>query len=139
MSKICTSIEQSKKLLELGLNPDTADMCYCPIMDIDSMSNTGFLKIPDCHPFSEVKDCKVQYLPAWSLSALLDFLKNNINNHSTYEMVYLPSTFDGRGKHLYNTFRFSIDDTDFQKDVYTEDALDAVFEMVKLLFEEKKL
>lgn len=128
MSKICTSIEQSKKLLELGLNPDTADMYWW------SSGKRYYIEAMDDDDFNEEGD-----IPAWSLSALFDFLKNNINNHSTYEMVYLPSTFDGRGKHLYNTFRFSIDDTDFQKDVYTEDALDAVFEMVKLLFEEKKI
>lgn len=81
MSKICTSLKQSKKLLELGLSPDTADMCYRPIMDIDSMSNTGFLEIPDCYPFSEVKNCKVQYLPAWSLSALLDLTPDIIGDY----------------------------------------------------------
>ena len=27
-SQICTTIEQSKRLLELGLKPETADMCY---------------------------------------------------------------------------------------------------------------
>jgi hypothetical protein len=74
MNKICTSIDQSKKLIELGIDINTADMCYCPIMDIDSMSNTGFLEIPECYPFSEVKECRVQYLPAWSLSALLKLI-----------------------------------------------------------------
>lgn len=28
MNKICTSLEQSKKLVELGLDLNTADMCY---------------------------------------------------------------------------------------------------------------
>lgn len=28
MSKICTSIEQSKKLIELAVDIGTADMCY---------------------------------------------------------------------------------------------------------------
>ena len=43
-------------------------------MDIDSMNSVGFDKIPLCCPFNEVKECNVQYLPAWSLAALLNLL-----------------------------------------------------------------
>lgn len=28
MNKICTNLEQSKKLIELGIDVNTADMCY---------------------------------------------------------------------------------------------------------------
>jgi hypothetical protein len=32
MNKICTSIEQSKKLLELGIDVNTADMYYQKVL-----------------------------------------------------------------------------------------------------------
>ena len=78
MNNICTSIEQSKKLIELGIDVNTADMCYCPTMNIDSGKNEGYLKVPECYPFSEVKDSLIPYLPAWSLSALLGLMPKSI-------------------------------------------------------------
>lgn len=74
MNKICTDIEQSKKLTKI-LPIESADMTYRPIMDIDSMSNSGFLNIPECYPFNEFKDCIIKPLPCWSLSALLNYFR----------------------------------------------------------------
>lgn len=34
MNKICTSIEQSQKLIEIGIDTNTADMYYDNILDI---------------------------------------------------------------------------------------------------------
>jgi len=63
MNKICTSIEQSKKLIELGVDINTADMYW-------SLTNQN-------HPPVIGKYC-AEYggmrLPAWSLSALFDIL-----------------------------------------------------------------
>ena len=60
MSKICTSIEQSKKLIELGIDVNTADMYY----DVNSY---GIQDKP------EVAIGKVwsKDIPAWSLTALI--------------------------------------------------------------------
>lgn len=68
-----TSLEQSKKLSEI-LPLESADMIYMPMMDIDSMSNSGFFDIPECYPFNEFKDSNNKPLPCWSLAALLDVL-----------------------------------------------------------------
>lgn len=84
MNKICTSIEQSKKLMELGIDVNTADMTYRPIMDIDSMSNSGFLDMPDCYPFNEFKDCYIKPLPCWSLSALYALLPERTDISKAY-------------------------------------------------------
>ena len=73
--KSYSDLEQSKKLAKI-LPIENADMTYMPIMDIDSMSNSGFLNIPDCYPFNEFKDCDTKPLPCWSLGALLDVLPN---------------------------------------------------------------
>lgn len=78
MDKICTSLEQSKKLIELEIDVNTADMCYCPMMNIDSGKNEGYLEVPECYSFSEVKDSLVPYLPAWSLTALLKLMPSEL-------------------------------------------------------------
>ena len=134
MNKICTSIEQSKKLIELGIDVNTADMTYRPIMDIDSMSNVGFLNIPECYPFNEFKDCNIKPLPAWSLSSLLDMLD--------YEVV------DAEGESCY--LKIDKDDIEYQiryedrwnsgiETKWYDNSLDAAFEMVCRLKENNLL
>jgi hypothetical protein len=71
--KSYTDLEQSRKLAEI-LPLESADMIYIPMMDIDSMSNSGFFDIPECYPFNEFKDSDTKPLPCWSLAALLGVL-----------------------------------------------------------------
>lgn len=86
--KAYTDIEQSKKLSEI-LPLESADMCYLPIMDIDSMSNTGFLDTPECYPFDEYpKNSSIKPLPCWSLAALLATLPNEIITDNRFECHY---------------------------------------------------
>ena len=54
-----TSIEQSKKLLELGLSPETADMFY-----IEGSSAIG-INVPF------VKESEMNRIPCWSVGALI--------------------------------------------------------------------
>ena len=73
-TKICTSLEQSKKLVELGLSGvNTADMYYY---------NLGYTQVPRVihsdHDRELVKCC----LPAWSLSRLLVIIRD-------YQCVWL--------------------------------------------------
>ena len=76
--KAYTDIGQSKKLTEF-LPLESADMTYRPIMDIDTMSNTGFLDTPDCYPFDEYsKNSSIKPLPCWSLVALFNVLPKDI-------------------------------------------------------------
>ena len=67
MAKICTSIEQSKKLIELGVDVNTADMYY----DVNSYGIQGKPEVVIGKVWS--KD-----IPAWSLSALIELLPNKI-------------------------------------------------------------
>lgn len=64
MSKICTSQEQSKKLVELGIDVNTADMYY----DCNSYGIQGKPEVAIGTVWS--KD-----IPAWSLIALLGVMK----------------------------------------------------------------
>ena len=67
MAKICTSIEQSKKLIVLGVDINTADMYY----DVNSY---GIQSKPEV---AIGKVCNKD-IPAWSLSALIELLPNKI-------------------------------------------------------------
>ena len=68
MTKICTTIEQSKKLIELGIDVNTADMWYLPIKDSHKLVTTPSLTRG--------------IIPAWSLSALLELIPNYVINKS---------------------------------------------------------
>ena len=62
---IATTIEQSKHLLELGLDPKTADMAYiCGAPESLNVVDDYYLK--DIHDEYDI--------PAWSLSALLEVM-----------------------------------------------------------------
>ena len=109
MAKICTSQEQSKKLIELGVDVNTADMYY----DVNSY---GIQSKP------EVAIGKVwsKDIPAWSLTALLKLipkfsLEKDISNNAGYELHY-----------NYNT-------------TYYDEPVDAAFEMICWLKKYDKL
>ena len=62
MTKICTDIKQSQKLIELGIDVDTADMHYVPYPN-----DEGWYDIP----IIGKAYIPLNQLPCWSLSALL--------------------------------------------------------------------
>ena len=76
MNKICTSIKQSLKLIELGIDVNTADMYY--------PNRVGG------HNYPLPIECKMglpllsQELPAWSLAALLNVLPADYIAHKHY-------------------------------------------------------
>ncbi|MBO6271788.1 hypothetical protein J6O48_03295 [bacterium] len=128
MNKICTSIEQSKKLIELGIDVNTADMywkngvsdryiqCFTPFVCGDYQNGINF-----------------DYdIPAWSLSALLGLMPTDdkrdeyyvdIESHSDYHTVSYRNCWDGC---IYS-------------EVSEESLLDAAFEMTCWLLENKKI
>ena len=70
MSKICTTIEQSKKLMELGLDIKTADMNWHSFDNIKPFVRA----FPYVHENGAIEGI----LPAWSLSALLELMPNEL-------------------------------------------------------------
>lgn len=73
--KICTDIEQSKKLIELGIDINTADMMW----DDWSLIDEGWKLSVGYYPEIE-KDYGRKCYPAWSLAALLDILRNRASS-----------------------------------------------------------
>ena len=70
-SQICTTKEQSGRLLALGLNRETADMCWFNDM-----------QKPFCAPYKcfaeKAQDMKWVILPAWSLHRLIEMMPTYI-------------------------------------------------------------
>lgn len=76
MTKICTTIEQSKKLIELGLSQETADMSYIetPINEFRLMA----YNYKETVVLRDLRGSDAVVYPCWSLSALLKLMPTTI-------------------------------------------------------------
>lgn len=90
-TQICTTIEQSKRLLELGLKPQTSDCYYYAIQYFDDVcyENTGKMAIGlrintdneghfDYLLESFGLDDMDCFIPAWSLHRLMEMLPESV-------------------------------------------------------------
>ena len=64
-----TSIEQSRRLIELGLSPETADMCYM-YTKFDGESEPQY--------FASLSKAKTNDIPCWSEGALLELIPSHL-------------------------------------------------------------
>ena len=121
MSQIATTIEQSKKLIELGLSADTADMYYYKeniFNNALATFNGALLVKGNSKPEDEYT------ILAWSLSALLSLIKPV--NENTYT---IQGTLDGGAIISFE----EATSVAFQEN----NILDAAFEMACYLLENK--
>ena len=84
-SQICTTREQSERLLALGLKKETADMCHIPFrskVDGETLEYTEHCSLP------HGKD-----IPAWSLHRLIEMMPKSIyhNKEDWYKVIYNSS------------------------------------------------
>ena len=143
MNKICTSQEQSKKLIELGIDVNTADMFW------DTLS----AKNPEAHVDNHhlVDEYDEHRVPAWSLSALMNLLPSEFTEVGEYsETIYkiyirkysLTDDVDIY-QIAYGNYRWYEDGSRSWSDLINtgekEELIDAVFQMVVLLLKNKKL
>lgn len=127
MNKICTSIEQSQKLLELGVDIYTADMFW---------KNGVSDKYIQCfNPFVGCgTDIDYDYdVPAWSLSALLRILPVYISG-SRLRMDISKNDFN-----LWFEDLSSGTADESLPDITKENPVDACYEMILKLHEQKLL
>ena len=82
MNKICTTIDQCKKLLDLGIDINTADLTVTNL-PLQDGSRFDFIccKLPN-DTFSSITDGKSEKIPAWSLSALLELIPESIDDNT---------------------------------------------------------
>lgn len=122
MNKICTSIDQSKKLIELGIDVNTADMRY----HTDSMYETYPCdEIVYTINFGKPQKYNKYDIPAWSLSALMELMNCICYNVS----------LNCHGAE----WNIKFDDSEKYKDFTKDYPLDAAFEMVCWLLENDRL
>lgn len=122
MTKICTNIKQSKKLIELGIDRKTSDMYYWCGSDL----RIGGYKAQD-----EELD-----IPAWSLSALLELMPKD--ESKTIDLCL------GGSNGIEHTFDWfcTCDENDEPygyKTFHTNNPIDCTFEMICWLLESKKI
>ena len=119
MNKICTSIEQSQKLIELGIDRNTADMLWTYDFTVNDINGLNVIS-ENLKP--EEKD-----IPAWSLSALLGLMPKLYEfEDDPDDGGCQPNLCKGWDNNLWHVvYRFSIYNTEWY-----DDPIDAAFEMV---------
>lgn len=94
-----TTIEQSKKLLELGLSPETADMFY--FLDPTPAGCIYHLTVPQIG--FGVKTREPEYdkgdVPCWSVEALLELIPKHPKFNTVFR--FLESQIDGSYKYIW--------------------------------------
>lgn len=70
----CTTLEQSKQLLELGLNPETSDMTYLTGIRDGEEEIYGILPYKNLEPDCRKGDILYKNIPAWTYYKLLTIL-----------------------------------------------------------------
>ena len=108
MNKICTSIGQSQRLIELGFDRKSSDMFYWCGED---------LRIGGYKAQSEEFD-----ISAWSLTALLRMMPKSI--------ISTPNPFSDN---------YCCRNVEFDMEFYADNPVDAAFETLSWLLENKKL
>ena len=77
-SQICTTVEQSIRLLNLGLKPETADMHYLWAgywhLSLEPWEHAVGDYPFDFHSEEEQEDWKLRHHPAWSLHRLIEIV-----------------------------------------------------------------
>ena len=163
MNKICTSIEQSKKLIELGIDVNTADMYYHKVLPkSDKIEHTPKVGNPleslewynkgYTHFGKEPLNLEEYCVPAWSLSALLKLIKSEIYGETIYGDIITYKVDFRKYKFTddvdlyqiaYGSIKFDVDGqysfTDMINTVQKEDPIDAAFQMVCWLLENEKI
>lgn len=71
-SQICTTREQSERLLALGLKKETADMVHSTIVVLDNPKD-----LISEHPWTARQEVTDNWYPAWSLHRLIEILDVN--------------------------------------------------------------
>ena len=78
-SQICTTREQSERLLSLGLKKETADMHHYRWSE-------GYWDIQACPPRGDSSS----FIPAWSLHRLIEMIAGGCEE----QMIFLPDPYD---------------------------------------------
>ncbi len=132
MNKICTTIEQSKKLVELGIDVSTADMFYAYRANIQT-GEWELSKTPVIIDGSEKID-PVLDVPAWSLTALIGLIPKIIGD---YNRIFRMDVGELDTSMWYDELGSGVDSD--LPDVTMNSMVDTAFEMICKLKENNKI
>lgn len=122
MNKICTTIEQSKKLIELGIDVNTADMLWTYDFTVNDINGLNVI--------SELLKPEENDIPCWSLAALLKCLGK------IKPQVYTPILFLSEGKWVLQFVEYGHGNV---CEVSCNNPVDACYEMIIRLHEQNLL
>ena len=126
MNKICTSINQSKKLIELGVDVNTADMLWTYDFTVNDINGLNVIS----------NNFKIEEndIPAWSLSALLDVIPKHIKDFAVLRMDMGENDFSI----WYDDINLGMVNA-YLPDITKENPIDSCVEMIVKLHEQKLL
>lgn len=139
MNKICTTIEQAKKLVELGIDTNTADMClslFTLIINGNENINQILLPISYKRVTEQQAPSFIKRFPAWSLTALLELMPLINEYNIEYRPIIERHADNGWACKYYNEETRSTNDVYIRR--YGKTPLDAAFEMICWLLEDKQ-
>ena len=131
MNKICTDLEQSQKLIELGIDVKTTDMFW-------DMAEPEKRRKPLIGPISDYYDMENWAVPAWSITALLGLMPFQIIENNNRFGFYQVKGFNKQGE----TYRFGYktnNNSFLFETSWHNDVVDATFEMICWLKENNKI
>ena len=130
MNNICTSIKQSQKLIELGIDKNTADMLWTYDFMINNINGLNVI--------SEYLKPEENDISAWSLSALMELMPFQIiENNKRYGFKQWKG-YNSQGETYHFEYVSNIGTTLYET-LNWNNSIDAAFEMVCWLLENKKI
>lgn len=132
MNKICTSIEQSKKLIELGIDVNTADMFW-------DTAEPNERRKPLVGPISDYCDMEDWAVPAWSLTVLLSILPMHIIINGSMYKFSMVKGFNKNGETY--AIKYSIFNTTFYLHLtnFYNNPIEACIEMIVWLKDSERI
>lgn len=137
-SQICTTVEQSDRLLGLGLKPETADMHYL-WAGYWHLSLEPWEHAVGDYPFDfegeeEQEDWKLRHRPAWSLHRLMQMMPTPIKCRNSHDYADLYVNCE--------LVQYRFYDTDYMHDVCYEhfnegNVYDNVIDCIEWLIKEE--
>lgn len=132
--KAFTNIEQSRKLLEIGISAESADMWWNFYSVTCDFGTPQIIRLDEPWVGSFNWYNEEDNVPCWSLAALLELIKK----HGLINLRFLNSTFDNKGNHLKNIWNIIFEDIGIViHDVYAVNPIDAAVDMIIWLKENK--
>lgn len=129
-----TSIEESKKLVELGVDLNTADMFYEIQKNYnDDGTDQTFVRVGE---FPKLQFKYYEYIPCWSTGVLIDLLPKIIidNNHNYYLDIDVNSAMPVYSYDNFNNYLYG-----FPNDFLGGDLINNLIKCIEWLKEHKHM